>query len=144
MEPIERLLAERECERLVMRYSLAVNSWDIDAFVDLFTPDAVWQRPKVAALRGHDEIRAFMQSQPLERTLRHVDGLCMVTIDDDGRTAASISQTTVYDTPGIHDLPAPLRQPHMVVEYRDRLVRTPEGWRFASRHTTQVFSAKAV
>ncbi len=143
MDTIERIEAERACERLVMRYALAVNDWDIDTFVSLFTPDAVWQRPKVEALHGHGEIRGFMKSQPRERTLRHVNGLCCVTVADDGQSATAISQTTVYDTPVRGTLPVALVQPDMVVEYRDKLVRQAGEWRFARRDTTVVFWAGA-
>ena len=141
MDALARIEAERACERLVARYAIAVNDWDIDAFISLFTPDAVWQRPKVPALHGHDSIRAFMQTQPTARTLRHVNGLCMVTIADDGATATSISQTTVYDTAKVGDLPVPVMGVDMVVEYRDVLVRIEADWRFARRDTTVVFSA---
>lgn len=137
------MTAERACERLVARYALAVNDWDIDTFVSLFAPDAVWQRPHVQALHGRDAIRAFMASQPTARTLRHVNGLCVVTVAEDGDTATSISQTTVYDTPKVGDLPVPLGGVDMVVEYRDRLVRVGDEWLFARRDTTVVFSAHA-
>ncbi|CAN5308416.1 hypothetical protein BH10PSE13_BH10PSE13_09420 [soil metagenome] len=143
MDALSRIEAERACERLVMRYALAVNAWDLDAFVSLFTPDAVWQRPKVPALGGHAEIRAFMAGQPGERTLRHVNGLCMVTVDESGETATSISQTTVYETPGRGDYPVPLRNADMVVEYRDRLVKVGGEWFFARRDTSVIFAASA-
>jgi ketosteroid isomerase-like protein len=143
MDALSRIEAERACERLVMRYALAVNAWDLDAFVSLFTPDAIWQRPKVPALNGHAEIRAFMAGQPKERTLRHVNGLCMVTVDESGEAATSVSQTTVYDTPGRDKLPASLRGPDMVVEYRDRLVKVDGDWLFARRDTSVIFAASA-
>lgn len=143
MDTLSRMEAERACERLVMRYALAVNAWDIDTFVALFTPDAVWQRPHVAPLNGHAAIRAFMDSQPKERTLRHVNGLCVVSVDDHGTAASSISQTTVYETPVRGALPVPLDGVAMVVEYRDRLARVGTDWLFARRDTTVVFSAQA-
>lgn len=140
MDVLTRIEAERACERLVMRYALAVNDWDLDAFVALFTPDAVWQRPNVPALHGHAQIRAFMAGQPAERTLRHVNGLCLVELAEDGGSARAISQTTVYETLGHTTVPAPLAGPAMVVEYRDRMVRLDDGWRFARRDTTVVFA----
>lgn len=144
MDLLQRIEAERACERLVARYALAVNDWDIDAFVSLFKPDAVWQRPNVAPLTGHDEIRAFMNAQPFAvRTLRHVNGLCLVTVAEDGLSATSISQTTVYDAASTGPLPVPLAGPDMVVEYRDRLVRQEGAWLFLRRDTTVVFSAHA-
>jgi ketosteroid isomerase-like protein len=143
MDQLDRIAAERACERLVARYALAANDWDVEAFVALFTPDAVWQRPNVPALNGHAEIRAFMLDQPSGRTIRHVNGLCMVTVADDGQSATSISQTTVYDTPACTTIPAPLRGPDMVVEYRDRLVCGDGAWTFARRDTTVIFSTLA-
>lgn len=149
MDSLQRIEAERACERLVMRYALAVNDWDINAFVALFLPDAVWQRPHVPAMNGHGDIRAFMEGQNRDRTLRHVNGLCMVTVADDGQSATAISQTTVFDTPsdgpppGVAGLPVKLIEPDMVVEYRDKIVLRDGEWRFARRDTTQVFWAGA-
>jgi uncharacterized protein (TIGR02246 family) len=141
MDLLQRIEAERACERLIARYAQAVNDWDLDTFVSLFTPDAVWQRPNVPPLNGHDEIRGFMNGQPSAgRTLRHVNGLCMVTLADDGLSATSISQTTVYDTARSGPLPVPLAGPDLVVEYRDMLIRQDGAWRFARRDTTVVFS----
>jgi uncharacterized protein (TIGR02246 family) len=140
---LERIEAERACERLVMRYALAVNTWDLDTFESLFTPDAVWQRPGVPALNGRSEIRAFMAGLPTDRTVRHVNGLCLVTLDESGTSASAVSQTTVYDTPGGGDLPVPIGGVDMVVEYRDRIVECDGQWMFARRDTTVVFSARA-
>jgi len=72
-----------------------------------------------------------------------VNGLCVVTLAEDGESATAISQTTVYDTPGRGALPVRLTQPHMVVEYRDRMVKRDGEWFFIRRETTQVFSARA-
>lgn len=143
MDRLARIEAERACERLVARYALAVNEWDLDAFVSLFVPEATWQRPGVPAYHGLAEIRAFMEAQPAERTLRHVNGLCVVTLAEDGESATAISQTTVYDTPLRGALPVRLTQPDMVVEYRDRMVKRGGEWFFIRRETTQVFSARA-
>ena len=140
MDRLDIIEAERACERLVTRYALAVNDWDIDAFVSLFAPDAVWQRPGVQPLNGHGEIRGFMKSQPTKRILRHVNGLCLVDVID-ADNARCISQTTVYDTHGPATIPAPQGAPDMVVEYRDKLVRRDGEWYFAERNTTVVFSA---
>jgi len=143
MDTLARIEAERACERLVARYALAVNDWDIDRFVALFVPEAVWQRPGVPAYNGHAEIRAFMESSPTERTLRHVNGLCVVTVDGDGESATAISQTTVYEAPERGALPVRLTQPNMVVEYRDVIVRRNGEWLFIRRETTQVFAARS-
>jgi ketosteroid isomerase-like protein len=135
MHDIDRVIAEHECAKLLVRYSRAVNERDIDAFVALFTEDAVWQRPQVPPLIGHEQIHAFMDSQPRERVIRHVNGGALVTVEDAG-SASAFSQTTVYEALGSRDLPARLQGPLMIVEYRDRLVKRQDRWLIQRRETT--------
>lgn len=142
LSQFERMQIEREVERLCMRYAIAVNTSDLDAFVDLFCPDAVWQRPGVPALNGQAEIRAFMAQRPTGRTLRHVNGGCLVTVH--GADAASAqSQTIVYEIRGYTDLPAPLDGPDLIVEYADQVRRVDGAWRLARRDTTVTFARSA-
>jgi uncharacterized protein (TIGR02246 family) len=135
---LAELLTKQACAELVSRYAQAVNAWDIDAFVSLFVEDGVWQRPGQAPLRGRQEIRAFMESQPVDRVLRHVNGGVLVEVLDAER-ARVWSQTTVYDTGGTTEVPAPLLGPDMVVEYRDEHILRNGDWRIARRDTTVVF-----
>ena len=141
MDALERLVAQQACTDVVTRYAVAVNAWDLDAFVSLFTPDAVWQRPRFPELRGHAAIRAFMDSlpTPAERVLRHVNGGVLVELIDD-TTATVWSQTTVYESGPVAELPAPLKA-DLVVEYRDRMVKIEGAWLISRRDTTQVFKA---
>ena len=146
MDELTELLAKQASHDLITRYAMAVNAWDLDAFVALFTPDGEWQRPGQPLLRGHDEIRALMASQPQpphERTVRHVNGGILVEVRDEATTTAW-SQTTVYEGPPVDRLPAPVAGPDLVVEYRDRIVRTELGWRLARRDTEVVFRAPEV
>ncbi len=136
----ERLALTQAVTDLVTRYAQAVNRWDLDAFVALFAEDAVWQRPGSDELRGHPAIRAFMESQPTQRVMRHVNGGCLVEPVDRTR-ARAWSQTTVYETLGTTTVPAPLAGPQMVVEYDDELVMVDGHWRIARRDTTVVFRA---
>jgi uncharacterized protein (TIGR02246 family) len=140
MDVITRLEGERACADVVTRYAMAVNGWDLDAFVALFTDDAVWQRPAFPEMKGHAAIRAFMASQPTERVLRHVNGGILANLIDEA-TASVWSQTTVYESPGSQALPAPLSGPDMIVEYRDHMVKAGDHWLIARRDTTVVFKA---
>ena len=142
MELIERIEAERACAEVIVRYAIAVNEWDLDAFVGLFAEDGVWERPSSPPMCGRAAIRAFMVSQPTERVLRHVNGGLLVEVLDE-RTATAWSQTTVYESPPAESLPAPLSGPDMVVEYRDRLSKVDDRWLIARRDTTVVFKAGA-
>jgi uncharacterized protein (TIGR02246 family) len=138
LDPLAELVVKQACADVVTRYARAVNAWDLDAFVELFMEDGVWQRPGQAPMRGHAQIRAFMESQPVDRVLRHVNGGVHVEVVDAGR-ARVWSQTTVYDTFGTTVLPVPLAGPDMVVEYLDEQVRHDGRWRIARRDTTVVF-----
>ena len=138
MDELQSLLIRAACTDVITRYAMAVNAWDLDAFVALFTPDAVWQRPGVEPYNGHAEIRAFMETQPTaaDRTIRHVNGGILVEpVDADHATAWS--QTTVYESEAV-TVPAPLVC-DMVVEYRDRFARVGGQWLIARRDTTVVF-----
>ena len=135
---LAELLAKQACAELVTRYAQAVNDWDIDAFVALFVQDAVWQRPGQPPLRGRPEIRSFMEAQPVDRVIRHVNGAVRVEVLDAEHTRAW-SQTTVYDTTGTTEIPAQLLGPDMIVEYRDEHVLDDGVWRIGRRDTTVVF-----
>jgi len=146
VEPIEELCIKQACTEVMGRYALAVNRGDVDGFVALFTPDGEWNRPGGHSMRGHDEIRAYIEfalPDPSERTLRHVNGAAVIDVVDPD-TASSWSQTTVYDTPRGGPLPVPLSGPDMVVEYRDSLVRRDGQWHIARRDTTVVFAARGL
>ena len=143
MDPITELIAKQACAELITRYAIAVNDWNLDAFVDLFHEDAEWHRPGDHIMRGREEMRAYLLSQPqppAERTLRHVNGGILIEVTDDNN-ATAWSQTTVYDTGPSATLPAAMVGPDMVVEYCDRLVRRDGRWRLMLRSTTQVFKA---
>ena len=144
MDALTQILAKQACAEVVTRYAIAVNDWNLDAFVDLFTEDGEWHRPGDHTMRGRGEMRAYLESQPPpphERTLRHVNGGILIeVIDEDNATAWS--QTTVYDTGPADPLPALMTGPDMIVEYRDRLVRREGRWRLFRRYTTIVFKAK--
>ncbi|HUZ10256.1 MAG TPA: nuclear transport factor 2 family protein [Acidimicrobiales bacterium] len=139
MDGLEELLVKSACSDLITRYAMAVDEWDVNLFVSLFTEDAVWQRPHVPPLRGHAAIRDFMRAQPADRVLRHVNGGILVEVVDRDH-ASAFSQTTVYEVRGTTAVPAPGTVPNMLVEYRDALVRAPDGWRIARRDTTVVFT----
>lgn len=134
------LAIKQECAELVADYSFAVNDRDLEAFAELFTDDAVWQRPNVPPLRGRAEIRAFMaRRNALARVQRHVNGAVRVVVRDADH-AAIRSQCIVFSHAATAELPAPLDAVRMVVEYADQAVRTERGFRFQRRDTTVVFS----
>lgn len=142
MEAIERLLIERECERLVTTYCHYVDHGEASRIADLFTEDGVWTAPGVR-MEGREQLLAgFGQREAnKERMSRHVcqNFLCDVI---DAEHAEAVVYLILYRHDGD---PArkisPIRSADMVGEYRDRFVRTEKGWRIAERNTIAVFSA---
>ena len=137
MNRLTEMSIKLACADLVTRYAMAFNRGDLDAFVALFTEDAVWHRP-VATLHGHSEIHAFMESLPQEQVARHVNGASWAEAIDADR-ARGWSQTVVYQTAGTRATPARLEPPTMIAEYVDEYVRQEDGWRFSRRDTSWIF-----
>ena len=140
MTDIERLLIERECQRLVTDYCHLVDHGEAERIAELFSEDGVWKSPEVA-MEGREQIqKGFARRQAnAGRMSRHVCNNLRVDVVDE-HNAVGVVYLTLYR----HDAEpgrrvSPLEQPEMVGEYRDRFVRTPEGWRFAHRQVEVSF-----
>jgi len=142
MDELVELGIKVACTELVTRYCLAVNRWDLDAYLSVWTDDGVWQRPVGASMQGRAEIRTFMESMPRNRVLRHINGCNLVEVVDEDH-ATGWSQTVVYETVGTTETPAQLQLPTMVVEYVDHFERRGRDWLIARRDTSWIFLSDA-
>lgn len=141
MNDLDRLLAERACERLIYEYSRRIDFGEGAAIADLFTADAVWEGD--ITLRGQDAIRSWFTERAAltRRVSRH---LCTnVTIDV---TAAGEASGSCYLVNFRHDraegdmaLPVPADLPKYMGELHDTFRLTPGGWRFAARRVRVAF-----
>jgi ketosteroid isomerase-like protein len=142
MDDLERLLAERACERLIVEYCRLVDFGEAARIADLFTEDGVWSGVDLV-LDGREEIRAwFVKRQGLQRRVsRHICtnvGVDVVSRDE----AQSVCYLVNYrhDRPeGDDAMPVPTEVPKFVGECRDAFRRTADGWRFARRHVDVAF-----
>jgi hypothetical protein len=140
VDDLQRLLIERECDRLVTRYCHYVDHGEASKIADLFSKDGSWRAPGVL-MSGQDELRSGFAAREAnsERMSRHVcNNLIVDVVDEDHATGC------VYLTLYRHDGDAsrkvsPLEGPALVGEYRDRFVRTAEGWRFDERSVQMSF-----
>lgn len=136
MDHLQRLLIERECERLVTLYCHHVDHGEAAKIADLFARDGVWAGPGVR-MQGQEQLRDGFGAREANaaRMSRHVcNNLLIEVIDEDH------AEGTVYLTLYRHDgeegrKVSPLEGPVLVGEYCDRFVRTEEGWRFEERRT---------
>ncbi len=126
------------CGRLHAAYCWAFDSVDVDAFMDLFTPDAQWSRPSGERLTGHAEIRAaFMQRKP-GIVLRHVAANVLIMPMGAG-LARGRSLSTVYRALARADGPPLLEAPLQIVAYEDLYRLCEDGrWRISQRETQRL------
>jgi hypothetical protein len=136
LSEIEVLIIERACERLVLDFVDRSDRQDYEGLAGLFASDAVLVRPNGESLAGPAAILKSYQSRPAGRITRHICTNIRVTVISPER-ARGISYAVVYsasanEPPESHfGVKAEAR--HMVGEFEDEFVRTPQGWRFANR-----------
>lgn len=144
MDPVQRLLIERECERLVVDYCHFVDHGEASRIADLFTEDGVWKSPE-NTMKGREELlQGFgLRQANTRRMSRHVCNDFRVDVIDDDHAEGAV-YLTLYRHDGDEGRRlSPLEGPQMVGEYRDRFVRTSEGWRIAHREIEVSFLSGA-
>jgi ketosteroid isomerase-like protein len=117
--------------RLTHDYALFNDTFRVDDLVALFTEDAFFDMEPAGLERyeGRAAIRDFFERE--KRALSHVMHLTSNhRVDVDGDTATG---TAYYHAMGITRRGG--RENQARGYYDDRYVRTPEGWRFASRRS---------
>jgi uncharacterized protein (TIGR02246 family) len=121
---------ELAVRNLIARVARLADGDDVDAYVDLFTPDGSWEMPG-STRRGHDDIRAGSIARRESGQVgsgaatRHVVTTSVVAVDGDTAEAASTFQFFV-DTTTTPRL-------SMIGTYQDHFVRTDAGWKLARR-----------
>jgi hypothetical protein len=122
MDDLDRLLAIEEIRQLAHRYSLCVDSRDIDGLVELFVDDVQVGRDR----SGRDVLR-----RDFEQQLRGVGvtilfvGNHIIDFDADDR-----ARGVVYCKAEIQDGE---RWIHQAIQYRDRYERREGHWYFVRR-----------
>ena len=69
MDPLERLLAERACERIVVDFVRRLDLGEPASVAELFTEDGIWEWPAPGDGRrseGRDALRTYFGSRPGE------------------------------------------------------------------------------
>lgn len=144
MDPFERLLAERACERLITEYCHLTDHGQAAKVADLFSEDAVWTSA-TSTMTGRAKIlRGFEARQAkVERMSRHVCTTMLITVID-AANAEGVCYLTLYRHDGDPDrATSPVQAPAIVGEYRDQFVRTEAGWRFRRRELVSAFVEEA-
>jgi uncharacterized protein (TIGR02246 family) len=141
MQGIDAALAEMACRRAITAYCLAADRHDLAGFLNVFTADAVWERPGKGELRGHQQIAAFFQDRPKDVTTCHVSSNALIEVIGVS-IARATSLATVYRRDGNAGAELAAISPTSVIEYSDEFKKDADGeWRIASRRTRTIFRA---
>ena len=142
MDAVERLLAERACERLIVEYARRVDFGEAGRIADLFTADGRWEGTDLL-LDGRDAIREWFVER--ERLARRVSRHVCTNIAVEA-VSANVATSLCYMINYRHDrregdatTPVPAEHPKYVGELRDTFRLTDDGWRFSSRRVTVAF-----
>ncbi len=131
----ERRAIEQDCERLIKQYVNLNDAQDWRAVAALYTEDARFARPSKPGefVEGREAILASFLARPA-RAQRHVIANTVVEVEDADH-ARAFSVIVLYMGDAADDGGLPVQDPKspLVGTFTDRLVRTPEGWRFAER-----------
>jgi hypothetical protein len=138
LSDIEKLVAERACERLIYEFAEAIDLRNDAHLENLFTTDATYARPTDpnTVISGRDVIVKGFVARPGGRVTRHICSNVVITIDSADR-AHGVSRVVLIagpTEPAAHaqfGYKADARQ--LIGEYDDEFVKTAEGWRFSSR-----------
>ena len=129
-----RRAIEADCARLIHEYIWANDAQDWDACAALYTEDAIFRRPSGGdAVEGRAAILAsFTARKP--RAQRHaIANILVDVVDENEATARSVIVLYMGDAAEDGGLPVQDAKSPLIGTYTDRIVRTPEGWRFAER-----------
>ena len=121
----------REC---IDRFSLAMSMSDASAIPPLFTQDGIWGagEPFNFEISGAAQIGAAIAGNKtvFEYVVQMIHSVS-IDIDGDAASAKCLLEEVTRKADGQGGL-------HMYGFYKDDLVRTAGGWRFAKRHFTAI------
>lgn len=127
----DRRAIEQDCARLINLYANLNDAGDWAGVAALYAEDGVMYRPTApdAGIAGRQTILEAFLARP-SRTTRHI--CANIVVDVESRTIARGESAMLLFTGAV----APL-----VGSFHDRFVLTAEGWRFAERRGSLIFSA---
>ncbi|MFP8884541.1 MULTISPECIES: nuclear transport factor 2 family protein [Streptomyces] len=139
LDPVERLLAERACERVVLDFVHRLDLGEPASVAELFTPEGVWQWPGGGRrVAGREALRAYFGSRPADRLSRRMCTNVRVTVESPD-TAAATTYFATYRADGHTGGLVPPGPPVNVGHYEDAFRRTGESWLIERRTLVLAF-----
>jgi ketosteroid isomerase-like protein len=126
-----------EIQDLLARYSDAIDRHDLDALDPLFTDDAVIDYSEFGGPRGTlATVKEFLaEVLPMHAGHYHLVGSTIAEIDGDMAAVRSICHNPMV----LHGSGDSQQLYFCGLWYRDKMVRTPAGWRIRERYEEKCF-----
>lgn len=120
---------------LLARYAHAVDTEDWDAYAALFTADATIDYTAFGGPSGDvaSTVEFLRSAMSMFRSTQHLNGLPLIDLDGDTATVRTPCHNPMVPEPGSGTAFT------CGLWYRDRLVRTGDGWRFAHRGEDRLY-----
>jgi hypothetical protein len=135
LDPVARLLAERECERLIIDFVRRLDLGEPGSVAELFTPDGIWEWPDgERRIEGRDALRHYFGSRPADRLSRRIMTNILVSLTS-ATTAAATSYLVTYRVDGYAGGMVPPQLPVNIGHYEDAFAKIDGTWLLARRVT---------
>ncbi|MEU5187586.1 nuclear transport factor 2 family protein [Streptomyces klenkii] len=140
LDPMERLIAERACERLIVEFVRRLDLGDPGSVAELFTPDGSWSWPAGdRRIAGREALRDYFGGRPADRLSRRMCTNILVTVTSPD-TAAATSYFATYRVDGYSGGMVPPRPPAQVGHYEDSFRKVDGFWLLSTRTTFLSFA----
>lgn len=137
MNPDDTMRTEWALVQLNNAFAYYRDNGPVESMMELFTEDARIERAGTA-LRGHQELRDFLQERA-KNTTRHLLTNFHFT-DVDENSAAGVVCALVYEGPPSEVGGPVVQSSGRVVEFHDSYVKSGDAWRIASRAARHIFT----
>ena len=133
MRELDRLLAERACERLVIEFVRRLDLGEPAAVADLFTEDGVWEWALDSRrIEGRDALRDYFGSRPADRLSRRLSTNILVDVLSDSEAVAT-SYFATWRVDGYAGGMLPPMLPANLGHYEDRFAKVDGCWLLTRR-----------
>lgn len=133
LDPLELLLAERACERLVVGFVHRLDLGEPACVDELFTEDGVGEWPQGGRrIEGRAALREYFGARPADRLSRRLMSNILVTVTAPDR-ARAVSYFSTHRVDGYDGGVVPAGPPVQVGHYEDAFRRVGGAWLPARR-----------
>jgi hypothetical protein len=122
------MIDELSIQQTINRYSVGASQANWDAVLSTFVADGVWKVPALGVtFRGHKEIReGLIHFSSPNSYIVQLNTPALIEVDGDRASAQSV----IRECGKYKDRDEAIE---VLGLYLDKLVRTPQGWRFSER-----------